>query len=180
MYALSKKTKVVGSIAVVVFLTTIVVCGGLWYFLKTRKELLSSDVALFAQHQAEIKQLSILEKEISDTEAVRARLEEIPLKESDVITFLSDLETMARQKRIEVKVKSVTEQPRANDPLFATLIVDLELRGSLDVVTQTIELFEVLPRQLSIPKVTLTKEGDGAGQWRGEITLAVTKLNAHE
>ena len=91
--------------------------------------------------------------------------------ESDVVSFIDDLESRARAQTAELKVVSVANSKAGKQSLF---ILTVAIDGSFDAVMRTIGATEFAPYDLSITKFALIDNGENT--WHADLELKVGSL----
>jgi len=108
--------------------------------------------------------------EIADDESL-VRSYFVP--ETEVVSFIDDLETRARAQTATIKVLSVSVGKSSERP---TLILSLIVNGTFDSIMRTVGAIEYAPYDLSISKLSLVKEEKRV--WSANLELIVGSVPA--
>lgn len=160
-------------ISAIIFLVSVSVCVVFFWMVSKQKTVYIERTQERAEKQAYRDSLQSLMRTLEDTKEERAALVSRVIKDDEVITFLSLIETLGKEQGIALTTNSLTVLP-VNDT-FETLVIALTLEGTYSEMTSIIKLLEQLPYQSSVAKVTMSKE-KGSGLWKGSLEVSVTKL----
>lgn len=95
------------------------------------------------------------------------------VQETEVVSFIDNLEARARAQTAVVKVLSVSAGNSSKRPAF---ILILAVSGTFDAVMRTVGATEYAPYDLSISKLSLNKEGKN--KWSANLELTVGSVPA--
>ena len=88
------------------------------------------------------------------------------VSETEVVSFIDDLEARAKAQSASLKVVSVSAVPK--QPL---LTFSLAVEGKFDAVMRTVGAIEYAPYDLAVSKFAMSDNGEGL--WHADITLTV-------
>lgn len=175
MRALSKKTNITVFLAGMALTLSLLTLVGGWYWIDHMQTKLYETRQNTKRSEDERTQLAGLEKLSLETKEERARLASyIVANQEGVITFLTELETIAKQRGVIPTTNTIGTQPLSSGKDFEELVVTLGLAGPLVEVKEVIRRFERMPYQIRIENVSLRvggKEGASA-----TLIVVVTKM----
>jgi hypothetical protein len=166
------RTNIIGIVAILIFVAAAGVFGGFLFILSNAKGELAVQQNMVADIQSRQQELSSLVRLVSETEPEREELYSYILQEDGVIDFLTLIESLGRQQGVLLETKGLTVVPI--DDAFEALQVGVSVEGSYESITYLLALFEALPQQSSVEKVSLSQSGQSAA-WEAAFTLLVTK-----
>lgn len=121
-------------------------------------------------------QYSALQKLAKETEVDREELSAYILSEDEVIDFLSLIEKVGIDAGVSVTTRAIAVTKDESAPAYETVSIDLELEGASDKIRHVIDLYEHLPYQSRIEKISLDRAGGEDDMWRSSVLLSVTKI----
>ena len=146
----------------------------LLYLIHNTNLLLGEQKTERAQAQLHQQELSSLERLVQETSDERKELTGYILKNDGVIDFLALIETLGTEQNVQFKTNSLKVVEKDN--IFEELQIDILINGPYKSVLHTLALFESLPYQSYISKLTFTRgTGDGS-PWNADFLLHVTKF----
>jgi hypothetical protein len=161
----------------VISLTMAVIAGGslaaLVYFIDTDARALAEQSAALAQREAEEKERLDTVRLLEDTLEERTQLKAHVLTESSIITFITNIESIAAEQALEFTTQTITPVVTP-DPLFDQLTLEFAFSGPEEQVTFLLELLEKLPYHSTIQTVSVRQLGPD--QWSANVSLVVTTL----
>lgn len=174
---LNTKTKTVATIALLTLLLSGGIFGALLYQVHEKKLMFHSGLRERAESLATNRQLDALVGLVDETAEERARLSAYVLAEDSVINFLTLIEDLAAEHGVDIETRSLSVDPIGGDDLFEQLTLTIEVRGTYTQVSHMLRIFEALPYQADIHRVTLGRIGNG-NEWTGTFSVRVTKFKA--
>ena len=176
MKGITRKTKLLLGVACLMLLVSCAVAVGVWYMIgvyKTRLDIAQAETKHLIEQRG---QLDALEKMAKATKDDRSELAHYTVKESDVISFLSLIEQTATNKGVQETTHAIAVVESDAKTHLGAFTVDLELFGSLHDIKNVVDLYEHLPYQSRIEKISFDHSGSGAGGWHAVLTLKVTEV----
>lgn len=125
-----------------------------------------------AELEARGRAVQDLMQTLTETKEERDSLNSRILKEENVITLLSLIETIAKEQGVALSTESLTVEPI--NEVFETLIEDVTVQGSYTSIMQLLTLLEELPYQVSVSKVSIERET--TNNWKGAFQIRVIKF----
>lgn len=166
-------TKIVFAIA----LTIALVAGGslaaLVYVIDADATALAEQSAALAVREAEEKERLDTVRLLEDTLEERTELKKHVLTESGIISFITDLETIAAQQALEFTTQTITPVVTP-DPLFDQLTIEFSFTGKQEQVVFLLELLETLPYHSTMQAVSIREISPE--QSSANVSLVVTTL----
>jgi hypothetical protein len=173
MRHISKKTLFTALIAFGVFAcATGTFFGGWWWINHLEQQLYDTKVAA-KRADDERKQFASLEALALDTAADRARLETYIVADQGVISFLAELEQIARAEGVSPETRAISTEPISGETLFEDLVVTIGLRGEAEAVKEVVRRYERMPYQLTIQGFSMHGASSGTS---ADLTIRVTKF----
>ncbi len=111
--------------------------------------------------------------EISNDEAV---VQSYFVSESDVVTFINDLQSRGSTKESVVSVSSVSSVPVSKTSAHPALKLSLKVQGTFDAVLRTIGSIEYAPYDISITSLSVNKKDKK--QWTANVNILVGSVAA--
>lgn len=150
--------------------------AGSLYLIERAEGKLIETVATQKRMADEELQYTALQKLALETQEERTELEQYILTESEVINFLSLIERVGSDRGVAATTKAIAVSEIAGATQYELITINLELEGSLPRIQEVIDLYEHLPYQSSVERVTVDRSGGEEGRWRSSLELTVTKL----
>ena len=163
------------SIAGGICILSLCVLGGFQYLLiQHEKELIIQEKKVLDAKEQESR-LASMERLVMETEAERAELAGLILKEEDVVDFLALIETLGKEQGVVFKTESL--KPIEGKTTFDELELNLSVTGKEKNVLNMLRLLESLPYKSSVERVSFSRNGGNVedATWLGLFTLRVTK-----
>lgn len=171
---MSKRTKTILVVSVLLFLSSAVLCLGLWYFTVSAGEELRGQAATVAAFRAEEQAVGNLARLVEDTALERGELLSYVLVKDDVPTFITKLEGYASEQGVLVETSNLRER---DGEVFNELLLTLEMSGSKKALVQFYQILESLPYHSYVSSLSLTRvfnANTGAATWESSVELTVT------
>jgi hypothetical protein len=175
-----KSTKIALGTAILIVVGAGVLCAFMVLSLTKKSAELSAQVVAIAESTAvseEYKKLSLLLESTTDE---REKLQQFILSENEIITFLSEIESISRSFGLLIETRSLNVVPGENN--FDTLELELSFAGEEQQVFKFLQFIERLPYASTIAQYGYTNErdgGDGRNQLIGTLKLQV-QLHTYE
>jgi voltage-gated potassium channel Kch len=147
--------------------------AALVYVIDTDANALAEQSAALALREAEEKERLDTVRLLDDTFEERTELKKHVLTESGIITFITDLETIAKQQALEFTTQTITPIVTP-DPLFDQLAIEFIFTGRPEQVTFLLELLETLPYHSTIQTVSVRQASPERSS--ANVSLVVTTL----
>lgn len=171
---ISKHTKTIGIIAVILVVAAICAFIGTGYLLYAKDNELKTRLQEAANVEVQIQELSTLTKVAEESASERGVLESFVLTDEDIIDFLALIETIGREQGIELTTQSL--DVIEIDATYEELRIAIDLIGPRNSVIHTIRIFENLPYQSYLTNITLAQTGTGREEeWNSTFNVYVTK-----
>lgn len=172
---ITRKAKVVGVLASVLFLGSSTVLVFIWGYVQTKGIALSEQSVEVANFNAREQKYRELEQLISATALEREELISFLLTEEKTIDFLSSVEEIALEQNVELTTDSL--RVIEDKGLFDSLQISFALKGEKDRVYALLSIFETLPYHGSVSKIAFNnKEQEGVDWIDGTVELTVSLL----
>ncbi len=165
-------------------LSTLVMCasagGYAWLFVQERETItqaaqVAGDAQLLATRNAHTQ---TVRRVVRDTRDERARLNTYFVNDTELVTFLEEIESLGTYANAQTIVSSVQVGDSRDDD---DRIVDLELllnaEGSFASVMQVLALLEAFPSALDVVNVQLTQQSQ-RDTWTGVFELVAVRAEA--
>lgn len=177
---MTKHTKIVSGIALVFFLGSLVLFWGDLYMIVTSEARLQEERKEDVQKQNDEREFKSLIELADRTRAEREEMSSLILADEDVISFLTLIENIGSEQGVGLKTASLNVS--AIDTLLEELSINVTIDGSYNSVMHTLKLFENLPYQSRISKMTVSQASadGGTGGWSITFTVHVTKFKKHD
>lgn len=170
---ITKHTKIVATVALLILLGALIALGVLWYLISVSKEAFAVQQKEIAKAHVHERELASLARLVEESEEERTLLASYMLKEEDVIDFLSLLENMAKEQGVVIEIRSLNVGEI--DDSFEELQVNLTAEGSYEAVHHTLRLLETLAYQSYVGSASISRKGNSNAMWLGTFTLHVVK-----
>lgn len=171
---ISKHTKIVGSIAGVLFLVSLAGFLGLVYMVSYSNMTLHQQKLERAKSQLHQQELASLARLVNETTDERDELSGYVLKNDEVINFLALIETLGDEQGVLFKTTALNVADKGG--IFEELQVGVSISGTYASVAHVLALFETLPYQSYISSVSLSQNGrETTDAWSAIFLLHVTK-----
>lgn len=144
----------------------------LWYAMVSAKSAQAAELQnqIVAKESA-VKQ-SIATRVILNTIATQqSSMQSYFVSESNIVGFISDLESQGQALGSTVTVRSVSTGTKGNNP---TLVLALTVDGSFDSVMRTVGAIEYAPYDLTVSALSLSAVGKKS--WHADMTIAVGSI----
>lgn len=165
--------------SIALFFGACVVLVGMWFFVTAKTGTLEESLTSAAERDAEETQMAKFSQLLEGTADNRTLLKSFVLADTDVINFISHLESIAQARGLTIKTQTVTTSAIEGSTLFETLNLNLQVAGNKQRIMDLVSYLEHLPYQTSIPNFTLERM-IGTEKWTGTFVLHITKTIAHE
>ncbi len=169
---IQKKTRVILLVSFVVFLAAVGVYAGVSYlFFKKMNEVAAMPLtAMELSRKAEEAQAA--KHFLSATVASRSALRAFFFRDDDIIRFLSDMESSARQAGVSLTLTSVDTKVEGG------LGIEANMNGPWENVARFLTLAEAYPAPIEIMRVSLTAGNIPEGKtpkstWNGTIMFTL-------
>lgn len=169
----SSSTKIVFIVSSVLALVAGSSLTALVYIIDKDANALAEQSAALALREAEEKERLDTARLLEDTLEERTELKTHVLTESSIITFITDLETIAAQQALEFTTQTITPAVTP-DPLFDQLTIEFSFTGKQEQVVFLLELLESLPYHSTIQTVSVREINPE--QSSANVSLVVTTL----
>lgn len=173
---ISKRTKFVGGVALAFFGISIIAFWGLLYLILSYETKLAEGQEQIQKATVHKQEIASLDRLIEETVSEREEISSYILHDDDdVIRFLSLIETLGNEQGVELKTTSLNAESAGD--LFENLAINISVTGSYRSIQHLLMLFETLPFQSSVSRLSLTRASETGvnGAWDGKLTLNVTK-----
>ena len=142
---------------------------GYWYAIIADK---STEVA-FLRDQIDVKnevagRVAAARTALAEIAGDEAVVQSYFVPETEVVSFISNLEERARAQSASMKVLSVSVDSSSKQP---SLVLSLSVSGTFDSVMRTVGAIEYAPYDLSISRLSLAKEEKNI--WNANVDLVV-------
>ncbi len=180
----TKKTLIFITILVVITTATYIV---FFIGIKNKNEsisLVANEIDIALEKEVKLKSIKNL---IKDTENDRAKLNAYFVVDDKVIDFIEDIENLAKDTNVDLKVMSIdinddgNNTPQQNN-ISELLQLNLKVAGLWDNLFHFISLVDELPFRVDISKVNLQVVYDSNNKdknptdWEGMFVVSVLKL----
>lgn len=147
-----------------------------WFVLRVNEtgRAMSEQVKVIADTMAQEQVFRELNDLVSSTEDSRLALEKFVLTEDETIGFLTEIETIGREQKVDLETTSLQVE-ESEDSDFDTLLVSFSAEGSVVALQKMLSILETLPYHSELRKMKLdyaAKEGTPSLT----VTLAVTLM----
>jgi hypothetical protein len=144
---------------------------GFWYHTVTSKSTavaeLQNQINVKAQTSVRVAAARAALAEISGDEAL---VQSYFVPETGVVSFIDDLESRAHAQTAAMKVLSVSTGGVAKQAT-SVLLLTVSIDGTFDAVMRTIGAVEYAPYDLSVSRLSITKDAKNA--WHANIELII-------
>lgn len=172
---ITHKSKIVGVLAVVLFMGTGSVLMYVWGYVQTKGVTLSEQSIEVANFNAREQKYRELEALIDATASEREELISYLLTEEKTIDFLSSIEEIASEQNVELTTDSLRVVEAAG--LFDSLQISFAVEGERGRVYALLGIFETLPYHGAVSKIAFNnKEEAGVATVTGTVELTVSLL----
>jgi len=132
---------------------------------------LESRVALINDQNAKIKMYTELSRLLEQSASQRAELSSYVLKEDQTSSFLTEIESLASIRSVQLTTQSLKVIPK--DGKFDELSIEFAIEGSEKSVEEMLQILEKLPYHSKLSSVLLSKEqtGDLSGSVKLSLSL---------
>jgi hypothetical protein len=174
---MTKETKVLGIVAITIFLLALGALGAMIYFVYQKDAAYEAGLAARDVRTATEKDAQALGRLAAETAADRTELAQYVLTEDSVVGFLALIDRLASAGDVTWETRSLAVEPIAGSDRFEQLTLEVGVTGSFAAVTRMLSLFESLPYQAEIRSVKISRlnEVQEPPIWRGAYRLFVTK-----
>ena len=174
---MTSKTKGVFIFSLLFFMGSFVMLGWVWYEVNEAAASLFEQAKVIADKSAreqKFKEFSVL---VEETGVERDALMFHVLTGDQTISFLSDIERIAKQQGVELTTNSLTVSETGGD--FDALAITFSVSGREVVIDRMIRIFETLPYHGNITRLQLSRGEDenGFSIMAGTIKLTVSLSN---
>ncbi|MDO8593646.1 MAG: hypothetical protein Q7R59_01990 [bacterium] len=147
---------------------------GFWYAVIANKSVAIADL----QNQIDTKietadRIASARSALAEIAGDESAVQSYFVPETGVVSFINNLEMLARGQTAVLKVLSVSIGGADTQP---TLVFSLSVSGTFDAVMRTIGAIEYAPYNLSISKLALGE--DGKNSWHADAELTVGSVSA--
>lgn len=175
---MSHSTKTFLAIAVTLVIALGVLYGYVFSRIFTARASLGELVQQVAQSEQQEKDLDRTRQILAETEAERAALHTLFLKESDVVSVIEKVEALGAQGNIALDIQSVeiieSSKEAGSEPRsWLKLIIMTD--GAWEGTHQFLALLERLPYVLVLDaaRLEITDVEDSASSWEGSFTVRI-------
>lgn len=172
------KTNIFAISALGLFVLACFVLAGMWYVVSGRALTLDEALTTAAVKTAEENQMARISEVMEASATDRELLKSFILDDTEVINFISHLESVAQSRGLSITTQNVTTGPIEGSVLFEKLNLDLQISGNKKNVMEFVSYVELLPYQALIPNINLQRSS--ALIWSANFELHVTKTVPHE
>lgn len=169
---MSKKTK---QIFIVALVTSILTLGSLGFFFSrilAQGQLLEEQISILTDNNNKQSTSVRIKRLVQETEVERSKLTASFFKdEGDSITFLSDIETLAKKTGLELRTEALDKitDPETSREYIKTVF---SYEGRKDLVYEFSELLENIPYHSYVDSLSLRQLTNGV--WEGRVTVLIT------
>lgn len=167
---ITDRTKTFALIAACYFVVSFVVLGGMFYEMQRMSTTFEAQTTLIQESAAQRQQYNDLLRKVEETEEERAQLQEYILTEADTISFLTEIERLARSSGVELSTQSLDVAEVEASP-YESLRIVFAVEGSLATLQELIGVLESLPYHGTVTDVTLDESGAG---FDGTVSVALS------
>ena len=173
------KTNIFALTSLSFLLGACVLLFGMWFFLISKARTLDEALTNAAVREAEENQLASFSQLLENTAEDRILLKSFVLVDTEVINFISHLESVAQSKGLSIKINSVATSPIEGSTAFETLNLDLQIIGNKKEVMGLVSYIEHMPYQTMLRRFILERIDDSE-EWSATFGVQVTKVTPHE
>lgn len=172
---MSKSTKTTLVIAIIIFLSSLVVFGLMVFQVNNQGEQLSKQIVTLEAERAQEDSFFRLQKIADDSAADRERLQEYFLaSESNSIDFLNLVESLAPRSGVELQTNSLSVA-KDEETGREWIEVSFTFSSSRMRIENFLEILENLPYVLRIQDFSMSKIP--GGEWEAGVNMRVQILN---
>lgn len=149
----------------IIAMALLCVWGVLFYFVVVQ----ARDIALITQKTARMEQEEHIAQQmkfsIEKDAASHQRVDSYFISSSTLVSFIEELEVVARQTGVALTIESLPQDEKKN-----TVTLNLVVRGSYSSVFRFIAALESSPRLIQIEGISLSRAvGKGSVEWGAKI-----------
>lgn len=126
---------------------------------------------LYAEIQAKQQLATVIDNTLMQSFEERELLSRYFLSERATISFITEVEQLARQNQMALETTQLSVSP-ATESTPGTLTVGFSYEGTYGNVVTLTGLIETLPYHLNVSRITMKKFEQG--KWKGEVVLTLT------
>jgi hypothetical protein len=164
------RTKIIALIALLLFVLSLAMYGGVVYVTNTHKAKLYDERLRVAEVGVQVRALNALEETVRESADDRKKLASFVLPKDTVIEFVSMIESKGRAPGVTFTTNELEEV--AIDDTFGELKVNATIEGSFDGIMRTLHILEAIPLQSSLPQVTISRVSEDT--WNASVVIHVT------
>jgi len=174
------KTNIFVISAVGLFVLACGVLAGMWFFVTAKAGTLDEALTIVATRTAEQNQMANVSLLLENSALDRELLKSFILNDTEVINFISHIESVAQSRGLSITTQNVTTSALEGSTQFEILNLGLQLAGNKRDVMDFVSYVEQLPYQAVIPNITLERQGGSADSWAANFEVHITKTIAYE
>lgn len=159
----------------VLFALAAALLGGVWWQVTEKGTLLYEQITTIKESNLRTQNYRQLEATINQSQAERAALQQFFLNETTTITFLSEVEAIARAGGVQITTDALVVEPHPTEG-FETLRLQATLVGAEENVLNLLEVLESLPYHSTLRSLTLQKEPTNAN-WKATVVITFSLYN---
>lgn len=166
--------KIVATTGIIFCMVGLLAIVAFYFFIEKEKDDFHERNLAREKARAQTVMLEGLEQTFKETKAERESLETRILLEENLFSFLANIEALGQMYNVELVTKDLREVSIANNNTFETFVIDVSVTGTYEALMTILSIFETLPYQVTIEKVTLEKQT--GGEWSSSYELRITKF----
>ncbi len=170
---MNNRTRIVLIVSLVYFIAVASVLGCVVYLIHQQGTRLDESQIAIAEHAAKEAAYNHVVQLLDSTTADRAALTTFFITEKETITFISELEIIAKRLGVTVETTELAVVGKTGTAP-GSLAVGLRFSGSPEQVTTFVTILENIPYHSSIPDLIISKSGAVANTVSGTIKLLIT------
>lgn len=171
----SKKTKIILSITIAIFVILTSLLLYLFVKLQSTKEYTNAMEVEIVEQKNSIQAFDALVKNAQNIQSDSEKANTFFIKRDEVVSFLDTIESLAKITNTEVLVQSVSDKDTANNSKLLSVV--LYAKGSYSNLHYLIRMLEELPYQTEIQNIRLSNLGivddkkQSVAYWSADINI---------
>lgn len=170
----TKRTQSIFYTTVVFFVVAVSIIIVVFFQMKGMADSYQEQQVLVQQNAMQEQAHNNLARVVEESQAERTQLREYILTESDTISFLTEIEQLAKTRGILLHTKELSEES-IDGSEFENLRISFDVEGSLAQLEGLIRLFESLPYHGKVQRTNLNRQG-GSDKFQGSIVLVLSLI----
>ncbi len=169
---MSTRTKKMLTVSIVTAAVTVSILGLFFNLIRSQGAQLEQQISILTENNTKESTSVRVKRLVQETEQQRLALtNNFFANESQSISFLSEIEQLARKLGLSLKTEALD---KVIDPVSSeeTIKIVFVFNGPKGIVLRFSEILEVIPYHSSVDSLALRKQANG--NWEGRATVSIT------